>query len=370
VLHIVAQRFPFPPRRGDQLAVSKMILFCQSRGIDYRLWVPPTRENKKRVDESEFKGNCGELTVSFVQFIRLLIVNPLMPFQSRLFSFFVIPDSSVAASDIIYVHTVRMIGSSYFLRNKKHLGAQIDLSAEFVERASAAVFPISWWYLVEAWLLSRQKRALFPAFLSVFRVTENEFVDLENSQRKRVNLVTNAHGFDAKRIRGKPVKLRSKRLKVGFWGNMKFTPNKLAVDDLLKWHRSSTLDHDLLIFGVDSLGLNLPKSVICLGEVDDIDQAIRDVDVLVNLVSVGAGFQNKTIEAWAQNIPVVGYRQAFRGLPNVGKLPILVQKPEDVNVAIKKLWRAPVEGKYSDWVRENWNQDKLIREKLSTMGYE
>ena len=38
-LTIISQRFPYPPRRGDQLAVSKMIDFCAKNKIPLEIFI-------------------------------------------------------------------------------------------------------------------------------------------------------------------------------------------------------------------------------------------------------------------------------------------------------------------------------------------
>lgn len=361
MLHIVAQRYPFPQRRGDQLAVGKMVDFCQKNNIPYKLWVSPTRENRDAAKTYDRKQNLKFLHFSTLRFLLFCIRYPFLPFQIKLFSGFYIPVSQIAKGDKLYIHTIRMSASAPNVKNRIFMGAQIDLAAEFRERASSSNIIKGLFLSIEAWLLSRWCFKNLSKYEVIFLVTDDEF-----KKNRLPNMITNPHGFDGKRIQ-KRVSSKLGRKRIGFFGNMKFGPNLLAAEEYLQWQTKSNLDCEFVVFGKGSRHLNM-GDVICLGEVNNIDKEIASLDVLVNLVSVGGGFQNKTIEAWAQNVPVIGYEQAFRGLSDCSELKIVVDNVNQLDAVITKLLKSKNKIIYSAWVEKNWHQEKNLKERFEIMG--
>lgn len=362
MFHIVAQRYPFPQRRGDQLAVSKMVNYCRKNQIKYTLWVMPTSENKTAIKLDFDDQNVQFLRFSFCRPLWLLIRYPLSPLQIKIFSAFHIPKSNIGKDDTLYIHTIRMSSSMPCEKNRIFMGAQIDLAAEFWERANSSQFLKKFIWALEARLLFRWSRHNLPKYKAVFRVTELEF-----AQYHLPNIYTNPHGYDIQRKKKKSLR-KSKSRRVGFFGNMTFMPNVLAAEEFLEWRRLSQLDCEFVIFGKGSERFNSGNDVIFLGEVDDIDEAIASLDVVVNLVSVGGGFQNKTIEAWAQNVPVIGYEQAFRGLADCSNLKIVVDEIGDLDACIESLLKVRAKPVYREWVEQNWHQEKNLEKRFGIMG--
>lgn len=339
-----------------------MVDFCRVNSLPYTLWVPPSKANKRASKKGGRDVNVKFLKFSLTKFLILLFTRPLLPIQVRIFSGYKCDDWPFSDNDVVYVHTLRMDAVINKLPPKCFLGAQIDFSAEFLERANGATWPFSLIYSLEARLLSIMSANVFTRYKKIFRVTADEFVGWDIP-----NIVTNPHGFDANRIGAKPCKKSSKK-RIGFFGNMSFLPNKLAAIDFIEWCKISALDCEFVIFGKQSKDLKRHGTVICLGEVQNIDSTVASLDLLVNLVSVGAGFQNKTIEAWAQNVPVVGYEQAFRGLADCSHLKIVVSDISQLDARIKKHLKKNVNPAFSEWVEQNWDQEKNIEKRFEIMG--
>ena len=361
MFHIVAQRYPFPQRRGDQLAVGKMVDFCRKNGIKYILWIAPTKENKNAAKFDFDEQNTRFLSFSLIRLLWLSIRYPLNPMQIKLFSAFYIPKKYIGKEDALYIHTIRMSSTISCRKNRIFMGAQIDLAAEFWERASGShgVKRIIW--SLEAWLLSRWSQQKLPKYKAVFRVTEFEF-----ERYHLPNINTNPHGYDMKRIQTKSSRQSGLR-RIGFFGNMEFMPNILAAQEFLKWRHLSQLDCEFVIFGRGSEKLKADNDATFLGEVNDIDREIASLDVLVNLISIGGGFQNKTIEAWAQNVPVIGFEQAFRGLVDCSNLKIVVTDIAQLDARIDELLEAKAKPAYCEWVKQNWHQEKNLEKRFEIM---
>ncbi len=127
------------------------------------------------------------------------------------------------------------------------------------------------------------------------------------------------------------------RHSVGFIGNYKHTPNMDALGFLL---------NDILPY-FDSLGYRLvlagkglpdipPEQrkggVMCLGEVESLEEFYREVDVFINPIISGRGLRTKVVEAAAAGIPVVSTSLGAEGL---GDLTII--KGEDAQELVSKL---------------------------------
>jgi peroxiredoxin len=125
---------------------------------------------------------------------------------------------------------------------------------------------------------------------------------------------------------------------------------------------------ELLIFGHASDECSSKyHNVTFLGSVDNIDESIGICDALVNLIATGGGFQNKTIEAWAQGCPVFGTPAAFRGLPSTQDLPKSFENADKLYNDLKNLDRISFADKSSSWVLTHWDQEKHSRAKLKEL---
>ena len=370
-LFIICQRLPYPPRRGDQLAVSKMIEFCHQKKIRVEVAICSSFNRGAIPLHLQDTVIFSKLEYSFISLVINFIKNPLDPLQVQLFSGYKLKKYDNNIFPVVYLHTVRM---TRLIENcvipSSFLGAQIDFAKEFRERASGNFGVMGLIYSLESWLLCRFQSHILNKFRLVFRVTEEEFVDY-----KLENIKTFPHGIDPARVllSGKVntvVSNSGSELKIGLWGNFEFGPNIEAYENLLKWKMFSKRSDKILIFGRGSSNLvSSQNDVEILGEVEDLDLYIDQCDVAVNLVETGGGFQNKTIEAWARGIPVVGFWQAFRGLMDVDHIKIMVQDIEDIDRALDVLTKEDPRTKDTcNWLLNNWNQTTLTEEKLTKMG--
>ena len=140
-LDIICQRFPYPPRRGDQLAVSKLIESAHAAGIMVRCYyVSGTSSHfrngidfiKMRFSIFRFIKHSGRL---FIDHLQVLI-----------FGGFKLPRTENPG--IFYVHTIRMACTlPEEAWGSVSLAPQIDFALEFHERATAAKNPILRWLL-------------------------------------------------------------------------------------------------------------------------------------------------------------------------------------------------------------------------------
>ena len=86
------------------------------------------------------------------------------------------------------------------------------------------------------------------------------------------------------------------------------------------------------------------------------------------MIATGGGFQNKTIEAWAQGCPVFGTQSAFRGLPSTLDLPMAFKSGDQLYHDLKNLDVVSFAQKSSNWVITNWSQENHSQAKLKELG--
>lgn len=365
-LIIIAQRFPFPPRHGDQLAVSKLIKAAQSKLIKVTVWLP-YREYQKwdgKISNIEFK----KLIFDPLHLICNFFKYPLDPLQVKLFSGYRV--KNIDSLSMIYIHSIRLsrVISSNALQ-EVHLGAQINHAREFFEisRDTAMSFKSLIYYL-EAYLIENWYRKYLSLFRTVFSVSINEFQEYGLQ-----NLLVFSHGANLPLIKEIDYVRDHKKLKIGFWGNIDFTPNFQAALRFSRVAQTFSSDFDFVLFGRGS-GKFLNDSdfnkVKILGEVESIIEEIDSVDILLNLVDSGAGFQNKTLEAWCRGVLVVGFSSAFRGLEGSEHLHYVIDEIDKIGNMLSEINRNEILRVAEDaveWVKDNRDPDLLNNEKLAVM---
>lgn len=358
---IICQRFPYPARRGDQLAVSKIIealvirkhqisVYCfelDDGGTVYNWCI-----KKKLAGYVEFKKlkmlDFSSFSKRFHAFI--------LPLQVALYSFSNFNDQNY---DVIYCQTVRMSMVPKFLMGKRYiLGAQINFAKEFRERSRETAWYKRPIYALEAKLMETFLPKIVRKFDVLIQVADGEYDDYTDL----IEVKTISHGVDLARI-VKPKHSGNDKIIIGFWGNHLFTPNVQAGLKLLAWKPKHPEKFQLKFFGRGAETYHDSLSTIeteIIGEVDDIDREIDKIDVLVNLIDTGGGFQNKTVEAFARGKRVVGTWKAFRGL-NLD--PTQIEVIEDLKELEDQLLSEPNLNQLEycqRWLKQNWDKEKNI----------
>ena len=359
-LIIICQRFPYPARRGDQLAVSKLIEAAVAEKIEVICYFVSGSSCVKKTGVEFIK-----LKFSIRSCLRQLHKAMFQPFQLTLFCGYGVNDLS--DDDVIYIHTIRLANSIPVKKwEQASLAPQIDFSAEFIERSySSSNIILKGIFKLEALLIRGWQHRNFPMFKNLFRVVNTEFHDYSD-----VNFITSPHGFKASRVT-RDLKPRESRVRftIGFWGNLAFKPNIDAGMKLLS-ELGDDNRFEILIFGQSSDAVKTnARNVKLLGAVDSVDGYIKDCDAMLNLIQTGGGFQNKTIEAWAQGIPVFGYKQAFRGLSGISSIIRNYESADKLYNDLLAIDRASFSKLSTDWILENWNEEKNAKAKLMELGF-
>ena len=359
---IIAQRCPEPAYRGDQLAVSKLIKYANKMGIKIKLVIPFWEKSK--VNKSELLSENDLIECKFLWpniFVFLTnMLNKRMPLQMRLFSIF---RYNIETEKNIYVHTIRMaiVPRGYLCR--QIICPQIDLAVEYRERSEHEK------NYIKRYLFQKEYKSIIAwqsenlsKYKFVHCINTDEFEEYEIPR-----IASFPHGYDVSKTCLKPFAPSSK-LVIGFWGNGSFKPNLNALVKLMKWSDSSNLDHEIRVYGVNWDFLET-RNCSYKGPFNNLAEFLPEVDLLINLVNEGAGFQNKTIEALAWSIPVIGFPEGFRGLNLPDSLKYLVNSIDEIDATILSI-RADLNGKIFDsvkWIENNWDQEKLAIKKIESI---
>ncbi len=173
------------------------------------------------------------------------------------------------------------------------------------ERASA---PMSWWLRLEAGRIARYEAEVFDWFDRHVIISIQDRDSLSFPGAETIELVTSA--VDTEDFH--PMPAPPDQSDMAFVGNMGYAPNVRAAvmlaEEILPLVRARRPDASVLIAGArpsrtvrDLAGPGVEIS----GWVDDIRDAYRSGKVMVAPLIIGAGQQNKILEAMAMGVPCV-----------------------------------------------------------------
>ena len=130
--------------------------------------------------------------------------------------------------------------------------------------------------------------------------------------------------------------IRDKGVTIGFFGNMEYAPNKDAVVYFCKnmWKNIENSDYNvkLVVIGDKSgrIGSIVKgRNIIVKGFIENIDKEVARWGACIVPVRYGAGRQNKTLQSWANRVPVVSTSFAAKGVYGKNRVNMLVaDEPE------------------------------------------
>lgn len=360
-LHIICQRFPYPPRKGDMLAIKKLLDACAALNLKVFVHMPPKEYKKSKLHDTQEN-------VEFCKLEKSLQFNSIFqgPLQQRVFSFYRVNPKYLNKGDKVYLHTIRLANSlngTEFSPELVTICPQINLAIEYNERAeNVGNFVKKMFFRHEAKLIDDWQRKNLHKYKSVHCINLEEF-----SKYNLTNIHNFPHGYDVSKVVKKRTKF-GKSLRLVFWGNGAFSPNINAVNRIIEWLQFTRLQVTVEVYGVDWKAEYFQKSekLTFKGPFDQLSEVGRDCDILLNLVDEGAGFQNKTVEAFSMSMPVLGFEKAFRGLPYVYNLMWTVQNISEIDSQIKNIIERLDDNYFEgpEWILNHWNEVILNGEKL------
>lgn len=324
----VANRFPYPPFRGDKLKIWNL---ARRLGNKHRLHLITFLEDPSDLQYlPELRKHFSEITLvplprwhSVMQCAAAILGK--IPFQVAFFRSSAFHKKlkellQKESFDAIHVQHLRM--AQYFPDAHK-LPVILDLPDAFsLYWQRRSMVPRPWWQRlfdkVEQKRIARYEQILnhFPLNL-VCSVEDLDFLK-EQHPKARIDLLPN--GVDSKAFQpGDAHAIQKKRLL--FTGNMDYAPNVDAVvhfvHHILPDIKAQHPDVEFVIAGqrpVPAVMALRRPGVTITGFVPDLAEEYARACLVVAPLRFGAGTQNKVLEAFSMAVPVVCTPVGFKGL--------------------------------------------------------
>lgn len=341
----VANRMPYPPYRGDKLKIYNLACQLAESHELHLLTIAENSDDIKSVEQlftpiNSIENKQGKYSNNRKIFSRVFWIfrpkwysalNALLglftsrPVQVAFFRSwkFKAKLNKVLLEnqyDAIHVQHIRM--AQYF-ENNVPSHAILDLPDAFSlywkRRLEAAKKPWEKWFRrLEYHRLQSYEKRMLPKFKRVLVCSQEDQQYLQSLGINNVDLLSNGVNLDT----FSPSKDQNfVRNRILFTGNMDYAPNVDAVyyfvNDILPLIEAEIPAVEFIIAGqrpVKSV-LDLAKhNVKVIGFVEDLAAEYAKAHVVVSPLRIGAGTQNKVLEALAMNKAVVCSNVGFKGL--------------------------------------------------------
>lgn len=341
-LLILSARPPWPPTRADQMTVDRMVRFLASRGheVDLACFV----ESDAQADSLRqgLAGACRRIDTillprwrSYASTLASLATGRPMQvayYRSRALRSLVESRVAEGRYDLVYAHLIRMTEYVRGLPVPKVVGLQISQALNLERMVSHVRDPARrLFYAIEARKVRPYERGVCRDFDLVFLVGRRDVEELEKGGPVP-NAMVCPHGQDIpaiERVRGTPR-----------------TPGAIVVSgvmstytnvDAVSWFAREVFprveraapEASFWIVGRQPqravLDLARPPHVMVTGEVPDVSDWLCRASVGVAPLRIGAGMQNKLVQAMAAELPVVATSVANEGIGAVPDHHLLIR---------------------------------------------
>ncbi|MFP4465606.1 MAG: glycosyltransferase [Candidatus Goldiibacteriota bacterium] len=151
------------------------------------------------------------------------------------------------------------------------------------------------------------------------------------------NCVAAPNGADFGSAGKRPAKKKNS-FTAGFFGNMKYHPNKDGINWFLKNVWEPKDEYRLVIAGNESREYAGVKGAMAAGYLEDLNKEIANWDVSIVPVRYGTGRQNKILQSWAAGVPVIATSFAAAGVYGRNEKNLLTaDTPIEFRQAMEKL---------------------------------
>ena len=314
----LSPRYPYPPRRGDQVRAYHLASGL-SRRADVTLLsfgdgpAPPESSLELRSIEPRIGGRIAG---------NLREPNPALPLQARLFAHSAmrkaVAEELAKGPDVVHVSLARM--GTYLPPPSaglhRHLDLVDSLSLNMRTRADASRGPSRAVFGAEARLMARYEARL---------AAEADFVSLVSAADRRAPGLAGAavipNGIDTD---GVPYSEREadRAPVLAFFGNLGYfhntEPARFVAEDVLPLVRASVSGASLRLAGARPLAgvrrLEGLAGVELYADVPDMGEELGQATVAVLPMFTGSGLKNKVLEAFSSGLPVVANRMGIDGV--------------------------------------------------------
>jgi sugar transferase (PEP-CTERM/EpsH1 system associated) len=330
-LLLLSSRPPWPPTRADQMTVDRLVRFLASRGVEVDLVCFVTNETEDRTLRSELGPVCRRIATVKLPWWRAYASTALSlptrePMQvayygSREMAELVRERVAKERYDLVYVHLIRMAEFVRGLPVPKVIGLQISQALNLQRMVDNVGDPARrFFYRVEAQKVRPYEAAICRDFDRVFLVGQRDIDEIAKSARV-TNALVQPHGQDVPAS----TRLASARREPGaivMSGVMATYTNVDAATwfarEIFPLVEREVPEASFWIVGRqpqrEVLALARPPRVVVTGEVPDVSEWLLRAEVGVAPLRIGAGMQNKLVQAMAAGLPVVATPVANEGI--------------------------------------------------------
>jgi sugar transferase (PEP-CTERM/EpsH1 system associated) len=312
---VLTSRIPYPLEKGDKLRIFHQIKHLAK---SHEVCLICLNESSNEIDTSVLKDLVSELHIVALAkwktpFRLLLAIFHNLPFQVE---YFLERKNKKKIEAIIQDFNpnhiyCQLIRTSEYVKDLFQFDKTLDymdaFSAAALRRAQTEKGIKKLFWKIENERVKKYERSIYDYFNQHSIITEQDRNLLAIPSNKKISIVPN--GVDTGHFRNKHI---PKKYDILFAGNMNYPPNIAAaiflVEEILPKLKSQFPNVAVLIAGANpsSEVQNLTnENVTVSGWMNDIRDAYCESRVVVAPMFIGAGMQNKILEAMSSELPVI-----------------------------------------------------------------
>ena len=345
-LLVLSSRPPWPPTRADQMTVERMLRFLATRGVEVDLACFVESEAEDRELRSELGSVCRRIaTMKLPRWrsyahtaLSLAGRDPMQVayYRSPEMARLVRERTASERYDLVYVHLIRMAEYARALTLPKVIGLQISQALN-LERLVAHVGDPArrFFYRVETAKVRPYEAAVCADFDRVFLVGARDVEEIAKTAPV-TNALVQPHGQDVPPL----ARVRASRREAGaivMSGVMATYTNVNAATwfarEIFPRVERELPEASFWIVGrqpqPEVKALARPPRVVVTGEVPDVYDWLLRAEVGVAPLRIGAGMQNKLVQAMASELPVVATSVANEGIGATPESQLLLRDEPD-----------------------------------------
>jgi glycosyltransferase involved in cell wall biosynthesis len=356
-LLVVSSRPPWPPKMADAMTVDRLIRFLADRGHEVDLSCFVESEAERESLHAGLRGVCGSIETIVLprwrSYANTLFTLPgRLPMQAQYYRAGEMRSAiakrvAEGSYDLVYTHLIRMAEYTRKLALPKVMGVQISQALNLGRMVAHSNDPLrKLFYRVETAKVRPYEADVCADFDRVFLCGPSDIAAIEETAPVP-NAVICPHGQDvpplarvrhAKREPGAivitGVMSTYTNVDAASWFAEKVFPRiEAEIPEASFWIVGRNPQRGLR-------ALARPPKVVVTGEVPDIYDWLCKAQVAVAPLRIGAGMQNKLVQAMACELPVVATRIANEGIGGTPERQLLLRdEGPDMAAAIIELLR-------------------------------
>ena len=341
-LLLLSSRSPWPPMRADQMTVERMLRFLSARGVAVDLACFVEDEAEDRALRSELGPLCRQIASvklpRWLSYARTALSlagrDPMQVAYYRSPEMARLVRERVAREryDLVYVHLIRMAEYARALALPKVIGLQVSQALNLERMVAHVGDPARrFFYRMETGKVRPYEAALCRDFDRVFLVGARDVEEIAKTA-PLTNAVVQPHGQDVPPL----ARVRAAKREAGaivMSGVMATYTNVNAATwfarEIFPRVEKQLPDASFWIVGRqpqrEVKALARPPRVVVTGEVPDVYDWLLRAEVGVAPLRIGAGMQNKLVQAMASELPVVATSVANEGIAATPEAHLLLR---------------------------------------------